>query len=84
MEKLAIDFETRSEIDIKKAGAFRYAEDASTDVLCLAYETPWGDIELWKKGDPKPELLFSFIKEGYFFEAHNAQFEWAIWNLYWV
>lgn len=33
---LHLDFETKSNVDIRKAGAFRYAEDPSTDILCAA------------------------------------------------
>jgi DNA polymerase bacteriophage-type len=32
-----IDFETFSEIDLKKAGLYRYAEDKSTEILCVAF-----------------------------------------------
>jgi len=34
-----IDFETRSELDIKKTGARKYAMDKSTSTICLAYGT---------------------------------------------
>ena len=33
---LTIDFETRSRVNLKEAGAWRYAEDPSTEVICLA------------------------------------------------
>lgn len=33
----SIDFETRSEIDLKKVGAYRYSEHPSTEILSLAY-----------------------------------------------
>ena len=34
---LSIDFETRSAVDIKKAGAHRYAQDPTTDIWCACY-----------------------------------------------
>lgn len=37
MDNLFLDFETKSAINIKKCGAFRYIEDESFDVLLLAY-----------------------------------------------
>ncbi len=37
MNKLHIDFETRSELDIKKVGAYKYAKHPSTEILCMAY-----------------------------------------------
>ena len=33
----SIDFETGSCVDLKKVGAFRYAEDPTTMVLCMAW-----------------------------------------------
>ena len=38
MTKITIDFETRSEIDLKKTGAWPYSEHESTDIMCLAYK----------------------------------------------
>jgi len=75
---LTIDFETRSEVDIKKTGAERYAEDPTTEILCLAYadETQSG---VWLPGDPFPELIREAIDAGKIIEAHNAGFEKAIW-----
>ena len=34
---LHIDFETRSEVDIKLVGALKYAAHPSTEILCMAY-----------------------------------------------
>jgi DNA polymerase bacteriophage-type len=36
--RLFLDFETRSTVDLKTAGMYRYAEDSSTQVLCCAYK----------------------------------------------
>lgn len=44
-----IDFETRSKADIKK-GAWRYAEDPSTDVLCLVIKKDDEDAVIWVPG----------------------------------
>ena len=32
---LWLDFETRSECDLRAKGVYNYAQDASTDVLCM-------------------------------------------------
>lgn len=47
--KLTIDFETRSEAPLKKIGAWAYAEDPSTEVICMAV-----------KVDDNPPYIFAF------------------------
>jgi DNA polymerase len=42
-----LDFETRSLCDIKEAGAFRYAEDDSTEILCAAIARDDEEPLLW-------------------------------------
>lgn len=77
-----IDFETRSFADIKKTGAAVYAEDPTTEVLCLGYQLP-GETEprMWKHGDPPPLDLFAVLDHpnGRLI-AHNALFERSIWR----
>lgn len=75
-----IDFETRSKVDIRKAGAWRYAEDASTSVLCLAFAVKDGPVQLWIPGEDIPGDLRYYIEYGFRVEAHNAFFERAIWR----
>lgn len=75
-----IDFETRSRVDLKKSGAFRYAADPSTEILCLAYADETGLARVWIPGNAPPSDLLIAIREGGFIEAHNAGFERAIWG----
>lgn len=84
-----IDFETRSEADLKKVGTARYAEDPSTEakMMCWAYgDGPvrrWrGDVWLEVGGwpDEPPQELFDLIEQGVIVEAHNAFFERMIWR----
>lgn len=80
-----IDFETRSRIDLKKSGAWRYAEDPSTLILCMAYTTgKTEDVYLWIPGMDDlmgtAELFADEIKKGNFFIAHNAGFERVIYE----
>ena len=73
---LHLDFETRSAVDLKKAGVHRYAEDESTEVLCLSYRVGGGPVRRWKGGD-------QFFMHGllpHCMLAHNAGFERTIWN----
>lgn len=44
---LHIDIETFSEVDLKSAGAYRYAEHESTEVLCLGWAVDDGPVNLW-------------------------------------
>jgi DNA polymerase len=48
------DIETCSRRNLKECGAFIYAADPSTDVLCLGYAIDDGEVEVWKPGDPVP------------------------------
>lgn len=77
-----IDFETRSEIDVKKVGAYRYASDETTTLLCLAYDMGTNSpIKIWHPGLPLPSELFEAISNGSKVKAHNAEFEYYVWNL---
>ena len=50
MNKLHIDFETRSELDIKKVGAYKYAKHPSTEILCMAYAYGKEPVQIVKYG----------------------------------
>jgi DNA polymerase len=49
--KLYIDLETRSRTSPRKVGAYRYAEDPSTAVHCVAWAVGNGVVHLWRAGD---------------------------------
>jgi DNA polymerase len=77
-----LDFETASEAKLTgkdSVGAWRYAEHPSTRVLSLAYKIGDDRWRLWIPGWPWPKKLTAAVEAGYTFEAHNAQFEKAIW-----
>ena len=59
MRKLWLDFETRSFIDLKDCGMFRYTKDATTQVLMLAWAIDEGEVHLWLPilGEAMPEEL---------------------------
>ncbi len=42
-----LDFETRSECDLVRHGAYTYAQHPSTQVLCMAWAIDDGEVELW-------------------------------------
>lgn len=79
-----IDFETRSQVDLKKVGSFVYAEHLSTEVLCLGYAFDDDPVKLWdpKTAENPPYDLIAHIEAGGKVIAHNlAGFEYPIWNL---
>lgn len=72
------DLETYSEAPIKKVGAWRYAADPSTEVLCCAYKIGSEDVALWLPGDPPPPFAQEPAK--YMNHIWNVGFEYAIWH----
>lgn len=80
---LSIDIETRSSIDIKKAGAYRYAQSEDFRILLFAYQ--WDDDPVMVKdlaqGESVPELIRTVLMDGNVIKhAYNAAFEWYCLN----
>jgi len=80
-DKLYIDFETYSEVDIRKHGSMRYASDESTQVICLGYAFNNEPAELWTPDQDFPLRIIVHINKVKMVYAHNAIFDWRIWNL---
>ena len=94
--RLVIDFETRSRADLKKTGPWVYAADPSTEVLCLAVKVddvtngppriyvPQEGLARTTAGDVLPLMapgrVGDLIAEADEVEAHNAEFERAVWH----
>lgn len=78
---VSIDFETRSASDLRRTGVYKYAEDASTDIWCMAYQFPDEDeVHVWQPGDPIDQSLSNYIQNGGALRAWNANFERVIWH----
>lgn len=78
---VSIDFETRSAVDLRKTGVYKYASDPSTDIWCMAYKAPWSDdVQVWLPGNEMDAHLEDWIVEGGLLSAWNANFERTIWN----
>lgn len=78
MDNLFLDFETKSAIDIKKCGAFRYIEDESFDVLLLAYafdDKPVRVVDFASGETWSEEFLQALRDPAVTKVAHNAIFE---------
>lgn len=81
MRRVWIDFETFSKIDIRKRGGYVYTHDSSTEILCLAYAIDDRPVDLWLPGTEAGKELIDLITD---LEtkvyAHNAKFDFRIWN----
>src|ERR1035437_925627 len=83
-----LDFETRGVADLPKVGQTRYAMDPVTQALCMCWsfdddvEVPvWHRAHPWIDKSEFPEELCERIASGELVEAHNAGFEFNIWNI---
>jgi DNA polymerase len=72
MTKLWLDFETRSRCDLRSKGVYNYAQDASTDVLCMSYAFDDSDVQTWLPSQEFPAAVRNHTGLIY---AHNAAFE---------
>lgn len=79
-DRCGVDFETRSAVDLKSAGVYRYSEDETTEVLCLGWAINDDDPDIWFPGEPFPKRLREYIGDGGDLYAWNAQFERTIWR----
>jgi DNA polymerase bacteriophage-type len=69
---LWLDFETRSTCDLRAKGVYNYAQDASTEVLCMSYAFDDEDVVTWVPSQPFPESVRNYTGQ---IRAHNAAFE---------
>lgn len=80
---LFIDYETRSKVDLQTRGADIYARDASTDVMAFGWAFDDLPVQVNPIFSPPPPDVTSHVKNGGIVVAHNATFEWLIWNYVW-
>src|SRR5208282_2266096 len=86
MKWVVLDFETASAVDLKKAGAWRYAEDPSTEILCCclcAHNIFVDGTYIWRpEYQAEDHSVFDILINDpeCIFIAHNAAFEKAIWR----
>jgi len=72
MTLLWIDFETRSRCDLPSRGVYNYAQDISTEVLCMSYSFDDDEVVTWVPGQPFPQRVAEHTGQ---IRAHNAAFE---------
>ncbi len=74
------DFESQSACDLKTAGAYRYAVDPTTALLCCSFTFDDDQTILWWPDQPIPPRVLTAIDKGAMFVAHNAGFERNLWT----
>lgn len=70
-----IDFETRSDVDLKKCGTGPYFESSHFMALGASYRIDDGELKDWEFWQPCPDDLREHIESGGFIRAFNAAFE---------
>lgn len=89
MKRLTIDFETRSESDLKRQGAYKYSKHKSTRATCLAIKEygklavlipfNWINQPYARLPEQFRKKWETYIADGWEFSAHNAFFELSIY-----
>lgn len=80
---LSIDIETRSSVDIGKAGAYKYAQSPDFQILLFAYQMGEEPVEIidLANGERLPnELVAALSDPDVIKHAYNAAFEWYCLN----
>ena len=83
MAHLSIDIETRSSIEIGKAGLYRYAQSPDFEIILFAYQMDDAPVEIvdLAQGERIPEWIVEALQSaGFIKHAYNAAFEWYCLN----
>ena len=91
---LHLDFETHSEVDLRKVGSYAYAMHPSTRVLCMAWRfDSSGPVMSWSPHLRKlgiaetptaiedfPHWVLEYVRNNHPVAGWNVSFEFLIWN----
>lgn len=80
---LSIDIETKSSVDIGKAGLYRYAQSEDFEILLFAYQLDEGEVFVvdLANGEKIPPLIVDALSNPFVLKhAYNAAFEWYCLN----
>ena len=72
---LWLDTETRSVCDLTTRGAYNYACDPTTQILCLSYAFNDEDVQTWTPEQPFPQRVANHFANGGQIRVHNASFD---------
>ncbi|HEM9292389.1 TPA: DNA polymerase [Streptococcus agalactiae] len=77
IKELSIDLETYCEVDLRKSGVYRYAEDDSFEILLLAVSIDNGPVRVYDltKEELPDEILQALVDDTIIKWAFNASFE---------
>lgn len=78
--RLEIDFETRSDVDLKTRGVYNYMSSPHTVPLMASYLLGDGPVKRWLPDAPCPPDIVAHVTAGGVIVAHNAQFERLLWQ----
>lgn len=76
-----IDFETRSDVDLKKRGAYNYFASPHTKPLVGCYSLDGAPVKRWLPHEPCPPEIVAHVEAGGMISAHNAGFERGLWRI---
>ena len=83
MRHLSIDIETFSDIDIQKAGAYRYAQSEQFRIMLFAYSFDGEEVQVvdLENGEEIPHFILTALQDMEVIKhAYNAAFEWYCLN----
>ena len=79
MKHISIDIETKSSIDIGKAGLYKYAQSGDFEVLLFAYSVDSAPVQIVDLacGEQIPDVIITALNDKAVVKhAYNAAFEW--------
>ena len=78
MKNLSIDIETYSDVDLSKAGVYKYSESPNFDILLFGYAVDGGEVQVVDLASGEaipPEVMAALVDDAVIKWAFNAQFE---------
>ena len=85
MHHMSLDIETYSDVDIAKAGLYKYAQSPAFAILLFAYSIDGGlvhVVDLAKGEDIPRHIISALVDSEYIKHAYNAAFEWYCLSCY--
>ena len=85
IHSLSIDLETYSDVDIRKAGVYKYAESPAFEILLFAVSVNGGEVVVYDLtyGDCIPDPILSALSDNQITKwAYNASFERVCLSVY--
>lgn len=84
MRQISVDIETYSDVDIKKAGAYKYALSPNFEILLIAWAVDDGPVQSADVLTGGTEAAAGFLRllqaPDFVLRAYNAAFEWCCIN----